>query len=69
MGLFRKKPHTTIPDETTADRARLKAQAIGSLNRAKALKARSSAVAADLSEHSQTNHYIERIRKAYGIPA
>lgn len=67
MGIFRRKAAPSEPDETTADRARLKQQAYGKLHRAEALKRRSSAMAADLSEHGETNHYIERLRAAMGV--
>lgn len=66
MGIFRKRS-PSLPDETTADRVRLKQEALGSLRRAQALKRRSSAMAADLSEHGETNHYIERLRAAMGV--
>lgn len=68
MGLFKRRPIVSMPDESTADRARLKADALGSLARARALKRRSAALAADLNEHGDTNHYAERLREAYGIP-
>lgn len=69
MGFFhRKQPPVSVPPETTEDRVRMKGEAIRALRRAEALKRRSSAVAADLSEESATNHYIERIREAYGLP-
>jgi hypothetical protein len=67
MGIFRKRPHTGgVPDESTQDRALLKRDAVKSLRRAEDLKKRSSAVAADLTAHGQTNHYIERLREAWG---
>lgn len=68
MGIFRKRPQPyRVPDESTADRARLKREAVSSLRRAEDLKKRSAAVAADLSEHGETNHYIERLRAAWGV--
>lgn len=69
MWWFNRKPAPSIvPDEDTQDRARMKEEALRSLRRAKALKKRSAAMAADLNEHGETNHYIERIREAYGMP-
>jgi hypothetical protein len=68
MGLFnRRESRVEVPDETTADRVRLKGEAISKLRRAQALKRRSSAMAADLTEHGETNHYIERLRAAMGV--
>lgn len=68
MGLFsRKKRVQVTPDETTLDRAKLKGEAIRKLRRAEDLKKRSSAMAADLVGHGETNHYIERLRQAWGV--
>lgn len=67
MSLFHRRRRVSVPSETTEDRARIRQDAIKSLRRAEDLKKRSSAVAADLSQHGETNHYIERLREAWGV--
>ncbi len=68
MGLFGKRqPVSSVPEESTVDRVRLKREALGKLRRAEALKRRSSAIAETLNANAETNHYIERLRDAWGV--
>jgi hypothetical protein len=63
--MFGRKKAPTSPDESTLDRKRLLAVQQGKLARAQRLKQRSSAVADSLTQESNVNHYIQRLKLAY----